>query len=98
MFSQPYYPLTRLEKLLFDGAYTGEDFASKIKQLVGAEVEIAKRSDLHKFAVIPKRWIVERSFGWLDKCRLLWKNCERLLLSTLNFVKLAFISIILKRF
>ena len=98
MFSQPYYPLSRLEKLLFDGAYTGDDFADKIKTLVGAEVEVVKRSELHTFAVIPKRWIVERSFAWLDKCRLLWKNCERLLSSTLAFVKFAFLSIILKRF
>ena len=98
LFTQPYYPLSRLEKLLFDGAYTGDDFADRIKALVGAEVEIAKRSELHKFVVMPKRWIVERSFGWLDKCRLLWKNCERLLSSTLSFVKLAFLSVLLKRF
>ena len=98
LFNQPYYPLPRLEKLLFDGAYTGDDFADKIKVLVGADVEIAKRSDLHKFVVIPKRWIVERSFGWLDKCRILWKNCERLLSSTLSFVKFAFLSVLLKRF
>ena len=97
MFTQPYYPLTRLEKLLFDGAYTGEDFAAAIKVLVGADVEIAS-SELHKFVIIPKRWIVERSFGWLDKCRILWKNCERFLDSTLNLVKLAFLSVLLKRF
>ena len=75
---------------MFDGAYTGEEFADKIKGLTGAEVEVVKRSELHKFAVIPKRWVVERSFGWLDKCRLLWKNCEGKLASTLAFVKLAF--------
>jgi transposase len=40
-------------------------------------VEIAKRNQLHTFAVIPKRWVVERSFAWLEKCRRLWKNCER---------------------
>ena len=34
-------------------------------------VQIAKRSELHKFAVIPKRWVVERSFAWLDKNRRL---------------------------
>jgi transposase len=98
MFSSPHFPLTRLEKILFDGAYTVDDFAAVIKELVGAEAEVVKRSDLHKFVVIPKRWIVERSFGWLDKCRLLWKNCEGLLSSTLGFVKLAFVSILLRRF
>ena len=98
MFSQPCYSLSRLEKILFDGAYTGEDFAGKIKDLVGAEVEIVKRSEMLTFAVIPKRWIVERSFGWLDKCRLLWKNCERYLSSTLAAIKFAFLSVLLRRF
>jgi len=98
IFSQPYYTSPRLTKILFDGAYTGEEFAAKIKDLVGAEVEVVKRSELHKFVVIPKRWIVERSFGWLDKCRLLWKNCECFLSSTLAAVKFAFLSVLLRRF
>ena len=98
LFTQPYYPLSRFEKLLLDGAYTGEEFADAIKALTGAEVEVVKRPEMKKFVIIPKRWIVERSFGWLDKCRLLWKNCERLLSSTLSFVKLAFLSVLLKRF
>jgi len=97
MFSQPYFCLPTLMKVLCDGGYTGQDFADRIKALTGAEVEVAKRSELHKFAVIPKRWIVERSFGWLDKCRRLWKNCERFIETTLNMVKLAFVSILLKR-
>ena len=90
--------LPTLRKLLCDGGYTGEDFALKIKSLTGAEVEIAKRPDLHKFAVMPKRWIVERSFGWLDKCRRLWKNCERLIENTLNMVIFAFVSLLIKRY
>jgi transposase len=99
MFSRPgpHLPAT-FEKILCDGGYTGEDFAIQIENLTGAEVEIAKRSELHKFVVMPKRWIVERTFGWLDKCRRLWKNCERLIETTLNMVKLAFISLLLKRF
>ena len=86
------------EKALVDGGYTGENFAEAIFNITGATVEVAKRSELHKFAVIPKRWIVERSFGWLDKCRILWKNCERYLENTLSLAKLAFLSILLKRF
>jgi transposase len=87
-----------LKKVLCDGGYTGEAFAAQIKALTGAEVEIAKRSELHKFAVISKRWIVERTFGWLDKCRRLWKNCERLIETTLSMVKLVFVSLLLKRY
>ena len=63
-----------------------------------AEVEVVKRNELHTFEVLPKRWIVERSFGWLDKYRRLWKNCERLLQNSFQMVSLAFIRIILNRY
>ena len=99
MFSEPdFHNVPTLKKILCDGGYTGEVFATKIKALIGAEVEIAKRSELHKFVIMPKRWIVERSFGWLDKCRRLWKNCERHIETTLNMVKLAFVSLLLRRY
>ena len=98
MFSSPSFNLSTVIVVLGDGTYEGDDLAAQIKKLTGAKVEIAKRSELHKFVVIPKRWIIERSFGWLDKCRLLWKNCQRYLENTLNVVKLAFLSVLLKRF
>ena len=60
--------LTSVIKVLADGGYTGGAFASSVLSASGASVEIAKRNELHKFAVIPKRWVVERSFAWLDKC------------------------------
>ncbi|XHO03363.1 hypothetical protein ACEQUB_00222 [Ralstonia syzygii] len=40
-------------------------------------VQIADRSELHTFRVMPQRWAVERGFAWLEKNRRLWKNCER---------------------
>lgn len=89
--------LVRVEKILVDGGYSGEGFASEIKAVIGATVEVAKRSELHKFAVIPKRWVVERSFGWLEKCRRLWKNCERKMNTSLQMVVLAFLVLLLKR-
>jgi transposase len=98
MFSGPNYYLSTVETILADGTYTGEDLATTIHNLTGANIEVVKRSELHKFVVIPKRWIVERSFGWLDKCRLLWKSCQRYLENRLNVVKLAFLSVLLKRF
>ena len=85
-------------KLLCDGGYTGEGFAEAIYELIGAAVEIAKRSDLHKFVVIPKRWVVERTFGWIDKYRRFWKNCEKYTNNLVQLVVLAFIRLILKRF
>ena len=65
--------------------------------MLGATVQIAKRSELHKFAVIPKRWVVERSFAWLEKCRRLWKNCERALNTSLQFIRFAFFALLLER-
>ena len=64
MFSQPGFSLATFKALLCDGGYTGEYFAERIRELTGAEVQIAKRSELHTFAVLPKRWVVERTFGW----------------------------------
>jgi transposase len=89
--------LSEVKKFLFDGGYDGKPFAEKIKKIHGAEVEVIKRSELHEFVVIPKRWVVERSFGWLDKARRLWKNCEGTLHNSLQMVILAFISLLLKR-
>ena len=51
----------------------------------------------HTFVVLPKRWIVERSFGWLEKCRRLWKNCERKLNTSLQMIHLAFLRLLLRR-
>jgi len=89
--------LGRVEGVLADGGYTGEPFAQAVKQLLGATVQIAKRSELHTFAVMPQRWVVERSFAWLEKCRRLWKNCERKLNTSLQFVHLAFLALLLRR-
>ncbi|NGX48185.1 MAG: hypothetical protein K1000chlam3_01575 [Chlamydiae bacterium] len=90
--------LPGVKNVLADGGYTGEKFAIRVKALLGCWVEIAKRSELHTFKVIPKRWVVERSFAWLEKCRRLWKNCERKLSTSLNMVALAFVVLLLKRF
>ena len=89
--------LSCVTNVMVDGGYTGEKFATSIKDLIGATVEVAKRSELHKFAVIPKRWVVERSFSWLEKCRRLWKNCERLISNSLQIATLSFLSLLLKR-
>ena len=89
--------LPDVENVLADGGYTGKPFADGVKQILAATVEIAKRNELHKFAVLPKRWVVERSFGWLEKSRRLWKNCERKLNTSRNMMALAFLALLLKR-
>ena len=86
-----------MQALLVDGGYTGEAFAQAVNQRLGATVTVAKRNELHTFTVIPKRWVVERSFAWLGKCRRLWKNCEKLINSSLHMVTLAFLRLLLNR-
>ncbi len=90
--------LSKALNALADGGYTGDKFAQATKRILGCRVEIAKRNELHKFAVIPKRWVVERSFAWLEKCRRLWKNCERKINTSIQMVNLAFVALLLKRF
>jgi transposase len=90
--------LSNILKILCDGGYTGDKFANAVMALLNAVVEVAKRNELHKFAVIPKRWIVERSLAWLDNFRRLWKNCERKLHTTHQMVTLAFVSLLIKRY
>ena len=90
--------LSSVEKFLVDGGYSGENFANTIREIHGATVEVVKRNELHQFKVLPMRWIVERTFGWLEKNRRLWKNCERKLHTSLEMTVLAFLSLLLRRF
>ena len=97
MFDQRRGELNRVQNVMVDGAYTGKPFAAEVQNLLGASVEVVKRNELHTFVALPKRWVVERSFAWLEKCRRLWKNWERKLNTSLQMVVLAFAVLILKR-
>lgn len=90
--------LSDVKNILVDGGYSGENFANSVQEILDCRVEVAKRNELHTFKVIPKRWVVERSFAWLEKCRRLWKNCERKLYTSLSMVVLAFVALLLRRF
>lgn len=91
--------LNRVQGLLGDGGYEGQPFAQGVKDILSERVtvQIAKRSALHTFKVMPQRWVVERSFAWLEKNRRLWKNCERLLNTSLQLLHLAFLALLLRR-
>jgi transposase len=90
--------LFSIKKYLVDGGYSGENFANEVNALQPAEVEVVKRNELHKFVVLPKRWVVERSLAWPEKHRRLWKNCERKIANSLQFTVLAYISTLIRRF
>ena len=87
-----------LKSAIADGGYQGKPTADEVQQQAGIPLEIIKRSDLAKgFHVLPKRWIVERTYGWLGRCRRLAKDYENLTRSHVGFVILAMIRLMLRR-
>ena len=91
--------LNEVQSIWADSGYVGEPFAQGVRDILGQNVtvQIAKRSELHTFKVMPRRWVVERSFAWFEKNRRLWKNCERWLNTSLQFINLAFLAVLLRR-
>jgi len=98
MFQAAADHLPGVKTVLADGGDTGESVATSVSDILEATVEMVKRSELHQLVVLPTRWVVERSFAWLDQCRRLWQNGERHLNTSLQMVVLAFLSLLLKRF
>jgi transposase len=88
-----------LTRLFADGGYQGPQFKSAIRRALAAvTVEIVKRSDQAKaFVVLPKRWIGERTFAWLGRCRRLAKDWECLNRKALAFLRLASIRLMLRK-
>nr|WP_284276435.1 IS5 family transposase [Bradyrhizobium iriomotense] len=88
-----------LLKLYADGGYQGPIFQSAVRKILRQiDVEIVKRSDIAKgFAVLPKRWIVERTIAWFNRCRRLAKDWECLNRNALAFLCLASIRIMLRK-
>jgi transposase len=91
------YPF--LLKLYADGGYQGPQFRRAIKKILRrVNLEIVKRSDQAKgFVVLPKRWIVERTIAWLNRCRRLAKDWECLSRKALAFLHLASIRLMLRK-
>ena len=88
-----------LKKLFADAAYQGPGFHNDLARVLPhLETEIVKRSDQVKgFAVLPKRWIVERTIAWLNRCRRLAKDWENLNRKALAFLRLASIRLMLRK-
>jgi transposase len=88
-----------LTKLFADSAYAGPVFRDGLAGILpGLVTEIVRRSDQVKgFLVLPKRWIVERTIGWLSRCRRLAKDWENLNHNALAFIRLASIRLMLRK-
>lgn len=91
------HPLLR--RLYADGGYQGPKFSRALRCILRKiNVEIVKRSDIVKgFAVLPKRWVVERTIGWLNRCRRLAKDWECMNKNARAFLRWASIRIMLRR-
>ncbi len=88
--------LESMQLIWVDQGYQGENFARVIEQMCGAKVEVVKRTEAG-FVVLPKRWIVERTFGWLNQNRRLSKDYELLPEMSEAMIQGAMIRIMLQR-
>jgi putative transposase len=90
--------LAHLELLWADGGFDGVDFTAWVQEHCACLVEIVKRSDDVKgFVVLPRRWVVERTFGWFGYFRRLSKDYERRASSSVAFIFMAMIRLMLQR-
>ena len=91
------YPF--LKKLFADGGYQGPEFQKALKKVLPyLETEIVKRSDGAKgFVLLARRWVVERTFAWLGRCRRLAKDFEATLVSAVAWVLVAHIRLLTRR-
>jgi putative transposase len=88
----------RLKIVWADGGYGGPKLGEWVNQFCHWVLEIVKRSDeVNGFAVVPKRWIVERTFGWLNRSRRLSKDYERLTATSEAWVQIAMVRLMVRR-
>ncbi len=87
-----------LLKLYADSGYQGPKFQQGLRVVCKqVNLEIVKRSEIGKFVVLPKRWIVERTIAWLNRCRRLAKDWECLNRNALGFLRWASIRLMVRK-
>jgi transposase len=86
-----------ITKIFADAGYQGPKMATVVADTGNWQIEIVKRTERHKFVVMPKRWIVERTFAWISRNRRLARDFERYASTVVAFVRLAMIRIMLRR-
>ena len=88
----------RLTRIWFDGGFSGADFLRWVMDICHWIVDVVLRPDGSKgFVLLPKRWTVERTYGWLHWCRRLNIDYERLPTSSEAFIHIAMIRLMLRR-
>jgi putative transposase len=87
----------RWEAVMVDGGYASAALAHWCQAWFGVRLEVVRRDQLHEFKLLPKRWVVERTFAWLGKCRRLSKDYEALPQVSESWVYIAMIHLMLRR-
>ena len=86
------YRFERMSKIYADGGYRGDELVEELKKKLHYELEITLRSDKStEFKPLPKRWIIERCFAWLNGFRRLSKDYEKLTETCEAMIMIAFI-------
>ena len=92
------YRFPWLRHVFADGGYAGQKLRDALTGMGAWTVEIIKRSDTAKgFKVLPRRWVVERTFAWLGRCRRLAKDWEKSIESSTTWALIASIRMIIRR-
>ena len=87
-----------LRHIFADGGYAGDKLRDALAALGRWTIEIIKRSDkANGFEVLPRRWVVERTFAWLGRCRRLAKDFEATIASAVAWVLVAHIRTLTRR-
>jgi transposase len=86
-----------IERIFADAAYQGSALAAVVAKTGTWTLEIVKRNELHRFVVLPKRWIVERTLAWISRNRRLARDFERYARTVAAFIRLAMIRLMLRR-
>jgi transposase len=89
----------RLRHVFADGGYAGDKLRNAMTELGQWTLEIIKRSDAakHTFELLPRRWVVERTFAWLGRCRRLAKDFEATIESAMAWIFIAHIRRLTRR-
>jgi putative transposase len=86
-----------LERIIADAGYQGRKMEAVVARTGRWELQIVRRCDRHRFVVLPKRWIIERTLAWISRCRRLVRDYERHTRKAAAFVRLAMTRLMLRR-
>jgi transposase len=89
--------INNIQKNICDGGYDGKEWKVEMKKQFEVEIEITQRTDIANGVVSKIRWISERTFAWLDKCRRLSKNYEVKPRSVKSMIVVSFVRLLVRR-